>query len=158
MHLVVHFAGARLKCATEERCRPAEWNADKQKFRASYPLAEEANNLLARLVVDVLTWWRKLRVRDYSKQTLRQRLVVRNWLRDSERDKAAPLHPTTYDVATHGRVLGYLRFDRKLAEEAAQASGQAGGGDEDAPYHLHPRRGGAPGPFRGFRELLGGAA
>ncbi|UOQ81018.1 site-specific integrase [Hymenobacter sp. 5414T-23] len=61
VHLVVYFDGARLKCATGEKCRPADWNADKQKFRASYPLAEEANDLLARLTSDTLAWWRKLR-------------------------------------------------------------------------------------------------
>jgi integrase/recombinase XerD len=61
VHLVVYFDGARLKCATGEKCKPADWNADKQKFRASYPLAEEANDLLQRLAADVLAWWRKLR-------------------------------------------------------------------------------------------------
>ena len=61
VHLVVYFDGARLKCATGEKCRPADWNADKQKFRASYLLAEEANILLARLAADTLAWWRKLR-------------------------------------------------------------------------------------------------
>lgn len=61
VHLVVYFDGARLKCATGEKCKPADWNSDRQKFRASYPLPEEANQLLARLVADTLAWWRKLR-------------------------------------------------------------------------------------------------
>jgi len=61
LHLVVYFDGARLKCGTGEKCKPADWNADKQKFRAAHPLAEEANLMLKRLVADVLAWWRKLR-------------------------------------------------------------------------------------------------
>ena len=43
MHLVVYFDGARLKCATGDKCKPADWNSDRQKFRASYPLPEETN-------------------------------------------------------------------------------------------------------------------
>ena len=61
VHLVVYFDGARLKCATGEKCKLADWNADRQKFRASYPLAEEANMLLGRLAADVLVWWRTVR-------------------------------------------------------------------------------------------------
>lgn len=61
VHLVVYFDGARLKCATGEKCKPADWNGDKQKFRASYPLAEEANDLLKRRAAEVLAWWRKVR-------------------------------------------------------------------------------------------------
>ena len=61
VHLVVYFDGTRLKSATGEKCKPADWNVDRQQFRRSYPLAEEANQLLARLTADVLTWWRKLR-------------------------------------------------------------------------------------------------
>ena len=61
VHLLVYFDGVRLKCATGEKCKPADWNADRQKFRASYPLPDEANELLARLAADTLTWWRKLR-------------------------------------------------------------------------------------------------
>lgn len=61
VHMVVYFDGARLKCATGEKCKLADWNADRQKFRASYPLAEEANMLLGRLVADVLAWWRTIR-------------------------------------------------------------------------------------------------
>ena len=61
VHLVVCFDGARLKCATGEICKPGGWNPDRQKFRASYPLAEEANLLLARLATDTLAWWRKRR-------------------------------------------------------------------------------------------------
>jgi hypothetical protein len=41
VHLVVYFDGARLECATGEKCKLADWHADRQKFRASYPLAEE---------------------------------------------------------------------------------------------------------------------
>jgi len=55
VHLVVYFDGARLKCATGEKCKLGDWNPDRQKFRASYPLAEETNLLLARLATDTLT-------------------------------------------------------------------------------------------------------
>ncbi|QKG56423.1 hypothetical protein GKZ68_07120 [Hymenobacter sp. BRD128] len=58
VHLVVYFDGVRLKCATGEKCMPTDWNADRQQFRRSYPLADEANQLLARLASDVLAWWR----------------------------------------------------------------------------------------------------
>ena len=61
VHLVVYFNGARLKCATGEKCKPADRNADQQRFRRSYPLAEEANELLSRMAAEVLAWWRKLR-------------------------------------------------------------------------------------------------
>ena len=61
MHVVVYFDGARLKCTTGEKCKPADWNADNQKFRASFPLAEEANDLLKLMAGNVLAWWRKLR-------------------------------------------------------------------------------------------------
>jgi len=61
VHLVVYFDGVRLKSGTGEKCKPADWNADRQQFRRSYPLAEEANQLLSRLTADVLTWWRQLR-------------------------------------------------------------------------------------------------
>lgn len=61
VQLLVYFDGSRLACATGERCKPADWNAERQQFRRSCPLAEEANQLLARLTADVLGWWRTLR-------------------------------------------------------------------------------------------------
>jgi integrase/recombinase XerD len=61
VYLIVYFDGARLKCATGEKCKPADWNTDRQQFRRSYPLAEEANQLLARMAADVLSWWRGVR-------------------------------------------------------------------------------------------------
>lgn len=61
VYLIVYFDGARLKCATGEKCKAADWNADRQQFRRSYPLAEEANQLLARMAADVLSWWRGAR-------------------------------------------------------------------------------------------------
>ncbi|GAA3967231.1 tyrosine-type recombinase/integrase [Hymenobacter antarcticus] len=158
VHLVVYFDGARLKCATGEKCKPADWNADKQKFRASYPLAEEANYLLKLMAGNVLAWWRKLRAageaptlaglraalrpapapepevvqrhslptlfeqhrqalraRGYAGHTLRQRKMLCSWLLGFESSCGELLDPTTYTLATHDRVLGYLRFDRKLA-------------------------------------------
>ena len=54
VYLVVYFDGARLKCATGEKCKPADWKADKQKFRASFPLAGEANDLLKLMAGNVL--------------------------------------------------------------------------------------------------------
>lgn len=61
VQLLVYFDGARLACSTGEKCRPADWNAERQQFRRAYPLAEEANHLLKRLAADVLAWWRKER-------------------------------------------------------------------------------------------------
>ena len=57
----MYFSGTRHAHATGEKCKPADWNTDRQQFRRSYPLAEEANQLLARLTADVLAWWRQLR-------------------------------------------------------------------------------------------------
>ncbi len=61
VQLLVYFDGARLAYSTGEKCRPADWNADRQQFRRSYPLAEEANQLLKRLAAEVLAWWRAAR-------------------------------------------------------------------------------------------------
>lgn len=77
VHLIVYFDGARLTCATGEKCKPADWNADRQQFRRSYPLAEEANQLLARLVAEVLSWWRTLRAAGNAPTLAGLRLVVR---------------------------------------------------------------------------------
>ncbi|TDN39259.1 hypothetical protein E4631_15695 [Hymenobacter sp. UV11] len=158
VQLVVYFDGARLKFATGEKCKPADWNADRQQFRRSYALAEEANQLLTRLTTDVLTWWRQLRAagdaptlaglrsalrpapapevvvvekqsvgvwyeqyrtalraRGYAKETLRQHVVARNWLVGFEQHSGAVLDPTTYDLARHDELLGYLREVRGLA-------------------------------------------
>ena len=54
VHFIAYFNSLRLKYATGEKCKPTEWNADKQKFRSAYPLAEEANLYLARLTTDAL--------------------------------------------------------------------------------------------------------
>jgi integrase/recombinase XerD len=77
VHLVVYFDGARLKCSTSEKCKPADWNADRQQFRRSYPLAEEANQLLARLTADVLSWWRALRAAGEAPTLAGLRAVLR---------------------------------------------------------------------------------
>jgi len=77
VHLVVYFDGARLKCATGEKCKPADWNADRQQFRRSFPLAEDANRLLARLTADVLAWWRALRATGDAPTLAGLRVVVR---------------------------------------------------------------------------------
>ncbi|WBO84502.1 site-specific integrase [Hymenobacter yonginensis] len=61
VHLLCYFDGARLKCSTGEKCKPADWNADRQEFRRSYPLAEEANDLLQLMAGNVLKWWRGVR-------------------------------------------------------------------------------------------------
>ena len=61
VYLMAYFDGLRLVHSTGEKCKPSDWNADRQKFRASYPLAEEANILLTRLTAEALAWWRKLR-------------------------------------------------------------------------------------------------
>ncbi|WP_262890918.1 Arm DNA-binding domain-containing protein [Hymenobacter latericoloratus] len=49
-----YFGGLRLRHSTGEMCKPSEWNEDKQRFRSSYPLAEEANLYLSRLMTDAL--------------------------------------------------------------------------------------------------------
>ncbi|SDY86450.1 Site-specific recombinase XerD [Hymenobacter psychrophilus] len=156
VHLVVYFEGVRLKCATGEKCRLADWNADKQHFRRSYPLAEEANDLLRLMSDNVLKWWRTLRAtgqaptlaglraalrpapepepttvrpvavayeqyrqamraRGYSRETLRQHVVARNWFTGFEQWSGQPLDPGTYDLARHDALLGYLREVRGLA-------------------------------------------
>ncbi|WP_022823655.1 hypothetical protein [Hymenobacter norwichensis] len=61
VHLVVYLDGARLKCATGEKCKPAEWNADRQQFRRSFTGADEANQYLTLRIEQVNDWWRKLR-------------------------------------------------------------------------------------------------
>ena len=77
VHLIVYFDGARLTCATGEKCKSADWNVDRQQFRRSYPLAEEANQLLARLVAEVLSWWRTLRAAGDAPSLAGLRAVVR---------------------------------------------------------------------------------
>ncbi|WP_345071568.1 tyrosine-type recombinase/integrase [Hymenobacter fastidiosus] len=61
VHLVAYFDGLRLKCATGEKCRPAEWNADRQRFRRGFEGAEAANDFLALRAQQVGDWWRKVR-------------------------------------------------------------------------------------------------
>ncbi|GAA3962399.1 site-specific integrase [Hymenobacter antarcticus] len=77
VHMVVYFDGARLKCAIGEKCKPADWNADRQQFRRSYPLADVANQLLARLTADVLSWWRALRAVGEAPTLVGLRAVLR---------------------------------------------------------------------------------
>ncbi|WP_019948787.1 tyrosine-type recombinase/integrase [Hymenobacter aerophilus] len=158
VYLMVYFDGARLACSTGEKCRPADWNEDRQQFRRSYPFTNEANDLLARMAADVLQWWRTvraagevptvaglkavlrpeqaqeqqtpavqpvavryeqyrqaMRARGYSRETLRQHLVARNWFSGFEQWSGELLDPVTYDLARHDELLGYLREVRKLA-------------------------------------------
>ena len=96
VHLVVYLESARLEYTTSERYKPADWNADRQEFWASYPLAEETNALLARLAADTLAWWRKqpaavpvavpyeqyretLRAHGYARKTLRQHMMAQGF-------------------------------------------------------------------------------
>ena len=163
VNLFAFFDGHRLQYFTKEKCKPADWNADRQQFRKTFAGYQDGNLYLEQLSERARKAYRELlaagvaptpallrealrptsaepeqpvpappkvvpftelyeeyrqalRARGYSKETLRQRLVVRNWLGDFERDKKETLSPETYDVATHDRLLGYLRFDRKLAE------------------------------------------
>ncbi|MBD2768482.1 tyrosine-type recombinase/integrase [Hymenobacter sp. BT664] len=159
VQMIVYFDGARLACSIGEKCKVTDWNADRQQFRRSYPLAEDANRLLARLTADVLSWWRTLRAtgeaptlaglraalrpapaakvavveqysltqlneehglalraRGYADHTLRQRKMMGSWLVAYEQASGELLDPTTYDLATHDRLLTYLRFDRNLAQ------------------------------------------
>lgn len=159
VQLVAYSDGLRLKCATGEKCKPSEWNANRQRFRGTFTGAEEANDFLELRAKQVSEWWRKeraadrtptmaglkaalrpvaapvvevvqkqsitvlntehreaLRARGYANHTLRQRKMLCSWLGNYERDRGELLDPTTYDLATHDRVLGYLRFDRNLAQ------------------------------------------
>ena len=159
VQLVAYFDGLRLKCATGEKCKPSEWNANRQRFRGSSTGADEANDSLELRAKQVSEWWRKeraadrtptmaglkaalrpvaalvaevmqkqsitvlntehreaLRARGYANHTLRQRKMLCSWLGNYERDRGELLDPTTYDLATHDRVLHYLRFDRNLAQ------------------------------------------
>ena len=155
VHLICYFDGVRLKCSTGEKCKPADWNADRQEFRRSYPLAEEANDLLKLMAANVLKWWRGVRAageiptvaglkavlrpeptvvdkvrpvavlyeeyrqamkaRGYSRETLRQHVVARNWFTGFEQWSGQLLDPVTYNLARHDALLGYLREVRKLA-------------------------------------------
>ena len=45
VHLAGYFNGARLKCTTDEKHKLADWNAERQRLRASYALAEAAKQL-----------------------------------------------------------------------------------------------------------------
>ena len=77
VHLIVYFDGARLSCSTGEKCKLADWNTDRQQFRRSYMMAEQANQLLARLTVDVLAWWRNLRAAGDAPTLVGLRAVLR---------------------------------------------------------------------------------
>lgn len=57
-----------------------------------------------------------LRARGYADHTLRQRKMLGSWLAAFEQERGELLDPTTYDLATHDRVLHFLRFDRNLAQ------------------------------------------
>ncbi|MDJ0367314.1 site-specific integrase [Hymenobacter sp. H14-R3] len=159
VHLIAYFDGLRLKCATGEKCKPAEWNESRQRFRSSFTGAEEANDFLDLRATQVSDWWRKvraaggtptlaglkaalrpvvepvavvpvrrsitvlndehreaLRARGYADHTLRQRKMLGSWLAAYEQERGELLDPTTYDLATHDRVLHFLRFDRNLAQ------------------------------------------
>ena len=61
VHLIVYLDGARLVQATGEKCKPADWNADRQQFRRSFAGASEANDYLALRTRQVGDWWRKVR-------------------------------------------------------------------------------------------------
>ncbi len=56
VHLIVYFDGARLKCAIGDKCKPADWNADRQQFRRSFRMAEEANQHLKLRAQQVHEW------------------------------------------------------------------------------------------------------
>lgn len=142
--MIVYLDGARLVQATGEKCKPAEWNSDRQQFRRSFTGADEANDYLALRTRQVGEWWRKvraagevptvaappaavsvavpyeqyreaLRARGYARETLRQHVVARNLFTGFEAHSGAVLDPVTYTLETHDRLLLYLRTVRKLA-------------------------------------------
>ncbi len=165
VQLVAYFDGLRLKCATGEKCKPSEWNANRQRFRGSFTGADEANDFLELRAKQVSEWWRKeraadrtptmaglksalrpvaapvaevvqkqsisvlndehreaLRARGYANHTLRQRKMLGSWLASFEQDRGELLDPTTYDLATHDRLLSYLRFERNLAQNTVASA------------------------------------
>lgn len=64
VQLVAYSDGLRLKCATGEKCKPSEWNANRQRFRGTFTGAEEANDFLELRAKQVSEWWRKERAAD----------------------------------------------------------------------------------------------
>ncbi len=168
VYLYVYLDGARLACATGEKCKPADWNAERQQFRRSFFGYDDANQYLTLRVQQVNDWWRAvratgevptvaglkaalkpaapaesdaepeperhrltvlndehqqtLRARGYARHTLRQRKMMGSWLAAFEAARGEVLDPTTYDLATHDRVLAFLRYDRNLAQNTVASA------------------------------------
>ncbi|GGG35364.1 site-specific integrase [Hymenobacter glacieicola] len=57
----VSFDGLRLQTTTKEKCRPADWNRDKQQFRRSLPGYQDANAYLENLTLRLHARYRELR-------------------------------------------------------------------------------------------------
>lgn len=55
------FDGLRLQTTTKEKCRPADWNRDKQQFRRSLPGYQDANAYLDNLTLRLQARYRELR-------------------------------------------------------------------------------------------------
>ena len=94
VHLIVYFDGARLTCATGEKSKPLDWNADRQQFRRSYPLADEANGLLELMKINVLRWWRGARAAGVMPTVV----GLRNLLRPASVPEAAVVEPESVSV------------------------------------------------------------
>lgn len=61
IHLRAYFDGQRLRFATREKCLATEWNADKGKFKKSFPGFQDANDYLDALVERLQNQHRQLR-------------------------------------------------------------------------------------------------
>ncbi|MBC8084527.1 MAG: tyrosine-type recombinase/integrase [Hymenobacter sp.] len=61
IHLRAYFDNQRLRFATRERCLAAEWHAERNQFRRTFPGAQEANEYLQSLCDRLHAHYRQLR-------------------------------------------------------------------------------------------------
>ncbi len=88
------------------------------------PVAEPLAAVAVRQSITVLNDEHRdaLRARGYANHTLRQRKMLGSWLAGFEQHRGELLDPTTYDLATHDRLLSYLRFERNLAQNTVASA------------------------------------
>lgn len=61
VHVVIHYDGKRLKAGIGEKCKPANWNAEGQRFCGKMEGKSEANDYLKKLSERLYQLYRKLR-------------------------------------------------------------------------------------------------
>ena len=61
LHVVIHYDGKRLKAGIGEKCRPVNWNSEKQRFCGNFEGKSEANEYLKKLTERLNQLYRKLR-------------------------------------------------------------------------------------------------